>query len=86
MDAAANGLAEIDAEMGQLRNSIQERRRTLNLFLRNLRARDSAAAEERIRAARENIRHLEERLQALRAEQQRRIVDAAIATRRHQGD
>lgn len=73
---AANRLAEIDAEMGQLRNEIQERRRTLNLFLRNLRARDSAAAEERIRASRENIRDLERRLQVLREEQQALIVQA----------
>lgn len=71
---AANRLSAIAAEMGQLKNEIQERRRALNLFLRNVRARDPAEAEERIRAARENIRDLERRLQVLREEQQALIV------------
>lgn len=74
--AATNRLSAIAAEMGQLKNEIQERRRALNLFLRNVRARDPAEAEERIRAARENIRDLERRLQALREEQQALIVRA----------
>lgn len=74
--AATNRLSAIAAEMGQLINEIQERRRALNLFLRNVRARDPAEAEERIRAARENIRDLERRLQALREEQQALIVRA----------
>ena len=73
---AANRLAEINAEMGQLQNQMQERRRTLNLFLRNLRARDHAEAEERISAAKENIRDFERRLQVLRGDQQALIVEA----------
>ena len=73
---AANRLAEINAEMGQLQNKIQERRRTLNFFLRNLRARDHAEAEERISAAKENIRDFERRLQVLRGDQQALIVEA----------
>jgi hypothetical protein len=44
--------------------------------LRNVRARDPAEAEERIGAARENIRDLERRLQVLREEQQALIVRA----------
>ena len=60
----------------KLKNEIQERRRALNLFLRNVRARDPAEAEERIGAARENIRDLERRLQVLREEQQALIVRA----------
>lgn len=79
--AVQNRLSAIDAEMGQLKNEIQERRRALNLFLRNVRARDPAEAERRIGAARENIRDLERRLQVLREEQQELIVRAA-----HLGD
>lgn len=45
---AANRLSAISAEMGQLQNEIQERRRALNLFLRNVRARDPAEAERRM--------------------------------------
>ena len=74
--AVTNRLSAIAAEMGQLKNEIQERRRALNLFLRNVRARDPAEAEERIGAARENIRDLERRLQVLREEQQALIVRA----------
>ncbi|EEF27784.1 conserved hypothetical protein [Ricinus communis] len=74
--AATNRLSEIDAEMGHLKNEIKERRRALNLFLRNVRARDPAEAERRIGAARENIRDLERRLQVLRKEQQELIVQA----------
>lgn len=74
--AVTNRLSAIAAEMGQLQNEIQERRRALNLFWRNVRARDPAEAEERIRAARENIRDLERRLQVLREEQQALIVRA----------
>jgi hypothetical protein len=55
---------------------IQERRRALNLFLRNVRARDPAEAEERIFAARENIREKQRRLQVLQEEQQALIVQA----------
>ena len=73
---AANRLSAIAAEMGQLKNEIEERRRALNLFLRNVRARDPAEAERRIGAARENIRDLERRLQVLRKEQQELIVQA----------
>lgn len=51
--AVTNRLSAIAAEMGQLKNEIQERRRALNLFLRNVRARNSAEADERIGAARD---------------------------------
>lgn len=71
-----NRLSAIAAEMGQLKNEIQERRRALNLFLRNVRARDPAEAEERIFAARENIREKQRRLQVLQEEQQALIVQA----------
>lgn len=74
--AVTNRLSAIAAEMGQLINEIQERRRALNLFLRNVRARDPAEAEERIGAARENIRDLKRRLQVLQEEQQALIVRA----------
>lgn len=40
----------------------------LNLFLINVRARDPAEAEERIGAARENIREKQRRLQVLQEE------------------
>ncbi|KAE9608467.1 hypothetical protein Lalb_Chr08g0235981 [Lupinus albus] len=46
--ATSNRLSAIDAEMRQIQETIQNRRRTLNLFLRNIRAVDSAAADERI--------------------------------------
>lgn len=71
---AANRLSAIAAEMGQLKNEIQEHRRVLNLFLRNVRARDPAEAEERISAARENIGEKQRRLQVLQEEQQELIV------------
>jgi hypothetical protein len=71
---ASNRLSEIAAEMGQLQNLIQESRRVLNLFLRNVRTLDPALKEARIRAARERIEDLEGRQQALRAEQQELIV------------
>ena len=74
--AVTNRLSAIAAEMGQLKNEIQERRRALNLFLRNVRARDPAEAEERIGAARENIREKQRRLQVLQEEQQALIVRA----------
>lgn len=74
--AVTNRLSAIAAEMGQFKNEIQERRRALNLFLRNVRARNSAEADERIGAARENIRDLEGRQQVLREEQQALIVQA----------
>nr|GMD96884.1 ribose-phosphate pyrophosphokinase 1-like [Ipomoea batatas] len=44
-------LSAIAAEMGQLQNEIQERRRVLNLFLRSVRTLDPARKEARIRAA-----------------------------------
>ncbi|GMP68864.1 hypothetical protein CsSME_00028326 [Camellia sinensis var. sinensis] len=62
--------------MGQLQNKIQERRRVLNLFLRNVRVRDPAEAEQRIGIARQNIRYLERRLQVPREEQQALIMRA----------
>lgn len=71
---AANRLSAIAAEMGQLQNLIQESRRVLNLFLRNVRTLDPALKEARIRAARARIEDLEGRQQALRAEQQELIV------------
>lgn len=37
MDAAANRLSAIAAEMGQLKNEIQEHRRVLNFLLRSVR-------------------------------------------------
>lgn len=74
---AANRLSAIAAEMGQLQNEIQERRRVLNLFLRSVKTLDPARKEARIRAARERIEDfLEGRQQALRAEQQALIVEA----------
>lgn len=71
-----NRLSAIAAEMGQLQNEIQERRRALNIFMRNVRARDPAEAEERIFAARENIREKQRRQQVLQEEQQALIVQA----------
>ncbi|PRQ15664.1 hypothetical protein RchiOBHm_MTg0499231 (mitochondrion) [Rosa chinensis] len=76
--AITNRLSTIAAEMGQLKNEIEERRRALNLFLRNVRARDPAEAEERIGAARENIRERQRRLQVLQQKQQALIVWAII--------
>lgn len=81
---AANRLSAIAAEMGQLQNSIQEHRRVLNRFLRSVRTMDPARKEARIRATRERIEGLEERQQALRAEQQELVVQAI--TRGDQGD
>jgi hypothetical protein len=72
----SNRLSAIAAQMGQLQNEIQERRRALNIFFRNVRARDPAEAEERIFAARENIREKQRRLQVLQEEQQALIVQA----------
>lgn len=74
--AVTNRLSAIAAEMGQLKNEIQECRRALNLFLINVRASDPAEAEERIGAARENISEKERRLQVLQEEQQALIVRA----------
>lgn len=82
MDAAANRLSAIAAEMGQLQNEIQERRRVINFLLRSVRARDPAEREERINAARENLKERERRLQALRAEQEDLIVRAVTHGRR----
>lgn len=81
---AANRLSAIAAEMGQLQNEIQEHRRVLNCFLRSVRTMDPARKEARIRATRERIEGLEERQQALRAEQQELVVQAI--TRGDQGD
>ncbi|KAI5311471.1 hypothetical protein L3X38_000197 (mitochondrion) [Prunus dulcis] len=75
-DGELKRLSAIAAEMGQLKNEIEERRRALNLFLRNVRARDPAEAEERIGAAREGIRERQRRLQVLQEEQQALIVRA----------
>jgi len=49
--ATSNRLSAIDAEMRQIQQAIQNRRRTLHLFLRNIRAVDSSAADERIRTS-----------------------------------
>ncbi|GJY29245.1 hypothetical protein Tco_0405012 [Tanacetum coccineum] len=67
-------LSAIAAEMGQLQNLIQESRRVLNLFLRSVRTLDPDLKKARIRAARERIKDLEGRQQALRAEQEDLIV------------
>jgi hypothetical protein len=74
--ATANRLSAIDAEMRQLQQAIQNSRRTLNFFLRNIRAVDSAAADERIRTSEANIRNLEQRLEVLREEQLGLIAEA----------
>lgn len=74
--ATSNRLSAIGAEMERLENEKQERRRVLNLFLRNFRARDPAEAERRINAASENNRDLERRLQVLQEEKQELIVQA----------
>jgi len=81
---AANRLSAIAAEMGQLQNEIQEHRRLLNCLLRSVRTMDPARKEARIRATRERIEGLEERQQALRAEQEDLIVRVAILS--HRGD
>jgi len=44
------------------------RRKILNLFLRNIRAVDSAAADECIRTSAANVRNFELRLEVLRKE------------------
>lgn len=75
---AANRLSAIAAEMGQLQNEIQQHHRVLNSFLRSVRTMDPARKEARIRATRERIGGLEERQQALRAEQQTLIVHGAL--------
>ncbi|CAI9282672.1 unnamed protein product [Lactuca saligna] len=77
-------LSAIAAEMGQLQNEIEERRRVLNLFFRSVRTLDPTWKEARIRAARERIEDLEGRQQALRAEKQALIVQAV--THGHRGD
>jgi len=78
-----NRLAAIATEMGQVQNEIQERRRALNFLLRSVRTIDPAVKEARIRAARERIEGLEERLQALRAEQEALIVQLAFDQKYH---
>lgn len=78
---AANRLFAIPAEIGQLQNKIQEKRRELNYFLRSVRRMDPARKEARIRTARKDIEDLKERLQALRAEQQALIVHGVLGCR-----
>jgi hypothetical protein len=73
MDAAFR-LYAIAAE--QLQNEIQDHRRVLNFLLISVRTMDPATKEARIRATRERIEGLEERQQALRAEQEALIVRA----------
>lgn len=75
---AANRLSAIAAEIGKLKNEIQEHRRVLNFLLISVRTMDPARKEARIRATRERIEGLEERQQALRAEQEALIVDGAL--------
>lgn len=75
---ATNRLSAIAAEMGQLQNEIQEHSRALNSLLKSVRTIDPARKEARIRATRERIEGREERLQALRAEQQALIVHGAL--------
>ena len=72
--AITNRLSTIAAEIGQLKTEIEERHRALNLFLRNVRAINRAEAEERIDAARNNIRERQRRLQVLQQRQQTLIV------------
>lgn len=55
---AMNRLSAIAAEMGQLNNEIQERRRVLNYLLRSVRTIDPARKEARIRAVRQKIEDL----------------------------
>lgn len=73
---AANRLSSIAAEMGQLQNEIQERRRVLNLFLRSLGTLDPVKKEARIRAVTERIESLTRRQQALIVKQHELIVQA----------
>ncbi|GMJ07790.1 hypothetical protein HRI_004448200 [Hibiscus trionum] len=71
-----NELSAIFAEMRQLENEIQERRRALNFLLRSRRTMDPERREARILAATEHIKALEERLQVLRADLQAPIVNS----------
>ena len=80
--AVTNRLSAIAAEMEQLQNEIQERRRVLNFLLRSVRTMDPARKEARIRAAREHIRALERSLQVLREEQQALVVWAVTLSDR----
>lgn len=50
-------------EMEQLQNEMKERRRVLNFLLRSVRTRDPAEREERINAARDNLKEREKRIQ-----------------------
>lgn len=84
--AVPNRLVEIAAEMEQLQNEIKERRRVLNFLLRSVRTRDPAEREERINAARENLKERERRLQVLQTEQQELIVQVAITASHPQRD
>jgi hypothetical protein len=72
----ANRLSAIAAEMGQLQNQIKEHRRVLNCLKISVRTMDPARKEARIRATKERIDGLEERQQALWAEQEGLIVRA----------
>jgi hypothetical protein len=83
--ATANRLSAIDAEMRQLQQAIQNRRRTLNFFLRNIRAVDSAAADERIRTSETNIFNLKQRLEVLR-EERLGLIAEAVARLSHSED
>lgn len=80
-----NRLSAIATEMGQLQEEIQVRRRALNFLLRSIRTMDPARKEARIRAAREHIEGLEERQQALRAEQHALVVQLAFDHKYHRG-
>ncbi|GJT10408.1 hypothetical protein Tco_0857450 [Tanacetum coccineum] len=82
---ATNMLSAIAAEMRQLQNLIQESCRVLNLFLRSVRTLDPDLKKTRIRAARECIKDLEGRQQALRAKQEDLIV-RNVTHRGHWGD
>ncbi|KAI3729900.1 hypothetical protein L6452_18572 [Arctium lappa] len=77
-------LSAIAAEMGQLQNDIQGQQRALNYLLRSVRTLDPPMREARIRAAREQLKSLDRRQQALRAEHQALIVQAVIHG--HRGD
>lgn len=89
MNAVFNGLSAIQDEIAQVQYDLERSLRARNFLYARRRIdidEDLGRRQRSISATSARISNLEERLQALRAEQQRRIVDAAIATRRHQGD
>jgi len=61
----SNRLTAIDAELRQIQQTIQNRQRTLHLFLRNIQAVDSVATDEHIHTSIANIRNFELWLEVL---------------------